>query len=144
MSLPRRAYPELAETFATALAELDPHAVTSSVSAVAHDKGKVVGADARREAGPRPSHGRLKAALVSQLRGAGFEPEVDATSGDVSLCNCPYEALAASHRDLTCGMNFAWAAGVLEGLTDPRLGADLAPEPGRCCVVFRESPSRAT
>jgi predicted ArsR family transcriptional regulator len=80
--------------------------------------------------------------LLGRLRSSGFEPEVDASSGDVSLGNCPYAALAASHRDLTCGMNFAWARGIMDGLDDPKLDVELAPAPGRCCVVLREGSTR--
>lgn len=58
--------------------------------------------------------------------------------------------MAAAHRDLTCGMNLAWAEGVLDGLRGggathgesvaggAKLQANLAPEPGFCCVVFSE------
>jgi predicted ArsR family transcriptional regulator len=73
---------------------------------------------------------------MSLLGGAGYEPAADPAAGTVRLRNCPYHALAASHRDLTCGMNLAWAEGMLDGLGDPRLTAELAPAPGFCCVVF--------
>ena len=33
-------------------------------------------------------------------------------------------------------MNIAWAEGVVDGLGSP-VHAELSPEPGRCCVVFR-------
>ena len=73
---------------------------------------------------------------------AGYEPEVDAGSGSVRLRNCPFHVLAARHRDLTCGMNLAWAEGVVGGLVDPKLTLELAPTPGYCCVVFNDDPSR--
>ena len=47
------------------------------------------------------------------------------------------DALVADHRDVTCGMNLAWAEGVIDGLRVPGVRAELAPEPGRCCVVLR-------
>ncbi len=59
----------------------------------------------------RGSFGRL----LDLLRGAGYEPEIE-PAGDVCLLNCPYDALVQEHRDLTCGMNLAWAEGVVEGL----------------------------
>lgn len=138
VSLPHRSYAVAAEVFASALSRLDGPAASSAVGQVARGAGEEVGIEARRGAGSPPSHARLKAALLDQLSGAGYEPEVDPASGEVSLRNCPYAALASSHRELTCGMNLAWAEGVMDGLVDPTLGAELAPMPGRCCVVFRE------
>ena len=52
--------------------------------------------------------------------------------------NCPYDALVQEHRDLTCGMNLAWAEGVVEGLGASDVAVELSPEPGRCCVVFHQ------
>ena len=72
------------------------------------------------------------------LQGAGYEPDVDATDGTVTLRNCPFDALVAGHRELTCGMNLAWAQGVVEGLGDPTATV-LAPRPGRCCVLVHDA-----
>ena len=95
-----------------------------------------IGSEARRRAGRRLGRTRARAALLEVLRGAGYEPDVDA-DGTVCLRNCPYDALVADHRDMTCGMNLAWAEGVIDGLRVPGVRAELAPEPGRCCVVLR-------
>ena len=64
--------------------------------------------DARRKAGSRPSARRLRTALLDLLGDAGYAPEVEWASRTVCLGNCPYHALAARHRTLTCGMNLAW------------------------------------
>jgi predicted ArsR family transcriptional regulator len=90
----------------------------------------------RGSAGRRRSDRQLETALVEHLRGAGYEPRVDSRGRVIRLGNCPYHAVAASHRELTCGMNLAWAEGVVAGLGDDRLEAELAPEPGQCCVKF--------
>ena len=37
---------------------------------------------------------------------------------------------------MTCGMNLAWAEGVVDGLGASDVAVELNPEPGRCCVVF--------
>ena len=79
----------------------------------------------------RGSFGRL----LDLLRGAGYEPEIE-PAGDVCLRNCPYDALVQEHRDVTCGMNLAWAEGVVEGLGASDVAVELNPEPGRCCVIF--------
>jgi predicted ArsR family transcriptional regulator len=77
--------------------------------------------------------------LLTALATAGYEPEVR-PDGAVLLRNCPYDALATDHRDLTCGMSAAWAEGLVEGLGAP-MTVQLAPEPGRCCVIFHPSPA---
>ena len=63
-------------------------------------------------------------------------------TGTIELGNCPYDALVGEHRDLVCGMNLAWAGGVLEGLGDDPGSARSDPAEGRCCVVF-DPPGRA-
>ena len=104
---------------------LEPRVNAARASGARHGAGGVDG-----------SVGPGAAALLEVLRGAGYEPDVDA-DGTVCLRNCPYDALVADHRDVTCGMNLAWAEGVIDGLRVPGVRAELAPEPGRCCVVLR-------
>ncbi len=70
------------------------------------------------------------------LAARGFEPYDDA-DGTIRLCNCPFDRIAAQHRQLVCGANLA----MLQGLTD-QVGGDksvravLDPQPGRCCVTL--------
>jgi len=141
VSLPPRRYDLAADLMATALDRLGVASGAEVAADVARERGGAAGADARRKAGARQGSRRALAGLLDLLRGAGYEPEVDAATGTVSLRNCPYHALAEGHRALTCGMNFAWAEGVLDGLGSP-VGVELAPEPGRCCVVFRPQADR--
>jgi predicted ArsR family transcriptional regulator len=115
-------------------------------SASARERGR---AEAERlaiapEAGVAPAAeagGTPPGSLVEALRGAGFEPE-PRPDGSILLRNCPYDALAVDHRDLTCGMSAAWAEGLVAGLEAP-MEVELAPAPGRCCVVFRPLPGDA-
>jgi predicted ArsR family transcriptional regulator len=74
--------------------------------------------------------------LVELLEDSGFEPAMAKDGATITLGNCPYRAVAESHRDLTCGMNLAWAEGVLETAGDTGLAPHLDIQPGRCCVVF--------
>lgn len=143
VSLPHRSYAAAAEVFASALSRLDGQSSIDAVAEVARAQGTEVGVEARQEAGAHPSHNHLKVALLDLLGAAGYEPEVDPDRGSVRLRNCPYRVLASSHRDLTCGMNHAWAEGVVGGLADPQLEVELAPTPGYCCVVFNEAPGPA-
>lgn len=148
VSFPPRDYERAAEVFADALSHQKDGQGLESVADIARSRGQEAAGEARRQAGPRPSHRRLEAALVGLLRESGYEPEVDQESGAVRLRNCPYHLLATTHRDLTCGMNLAWAQGIVDGLRDASLHATSAPAPGYCCVMFKrgssDNPSPAT
>jgi predicted ArsR family transcriptional regulator len=141
ISFPPRAYDSAAGILAEALERLDAESDGAAMVAVAdaaRGRGEAVGLEARRNAGPRPGRRRLHQALVELLRAGGYAPEVAAATGRIRLGSCPYDGLAADHRDLTCGMNVSWATGVLEGLGSARLAARLAPAAGSCCVAFED------
>lgn len=139
VSLPPRHYDLAADLLATALDRLGGVTAVDAVTTVARERGTAVGVSARRQEGARPGRRRLLTALLDVLRGAGYEPQIGTPNGTVCLRNCPFHALAADHRELTCGMNLAWAKGVVDGLGSP-VSVELAPEPGRCCVVFHSAP----
>ncbi len=143
IALPPRHYDLAADLMATALDRLSGVSGAAVAEEVARERGRGAGTSARREAGGRPSPRRLLPQLVDLLGGAGYEPAIDATTGTVSLRNCPYHALSTLHRELTCGMNLAWAEGVIDGLR-ANVRAELAAAPGRCCVVFRPGAGDAT
>lgn len=144
VSFPQRHYDVAAELLATALDRLDAPSSAEAVAAVAREQGAHAGLEARHAAGRRTGRGRLRTALLDLLRGSGYAPEVDPTSGAVSLRNCPYHTLAESHRTLTCGMNLAWADGVADALGNSGLRPELDPKPGYCCVVFEPVDRAAT
>lgn len=137
VSLPPRRYEAAAEILATAFERLGGGRAPGVVADVARDRGLAVGEDARRTAGPRPGRRRLRAALLDVLRRTGYEPDDESSPGSVCLRNCPFDALVSEHRDLTCGMNLAWAEGVVQALGNLGLRPELAPRPGFCCVEFR-------
>jgi predicted ArsR family transcriptional regulator len=137
VSIPDRRYGRVASIFATGLDGLAGRLGIDAVSGVARQRGAEAGLAVRRTAGPRPSRRLRLTALVDLLREAGYEPEVDRSTGAVTLRNCPYSAVVDGHRDLTCGMNLAWAEGVA-ATVDPGLRPELDPLPGQCCVVFRQ------
>ncbi|HSS36132.1 MAG TPA: transcriptional regulator [Patescibacteria group bacterium] len=143
VSLPQRDYRRAALLMAEALDELggsDP-APSRAVADVARARGKADGLEARRNAGPRASRRRLRSALVELLRHAGYAPEVATESGRIGLRSCPFDGLVTAHRDLTCGMNVAWAEGVVDGLGQAGLSARLDPADGFCCVAFDSAPA---
>jgi predicted ArsR family transcriptional regulator len=135
ISLPPRHYDLAADLLASAFGRMDGMSGAEALVTVARGRGTTLGAGARRKAGVRPGHRRLGTALMDVLRGAGYEPQIDTANGTVWLGNCPFDALATDHRDLTCGMNLAWAEGVVDGLGSP-VSVELAPEPSHCCVTF--------
>ncbi|MGZ6295371.1 MAG: helix-turn-helix transcriptional regulator [Candidatus Limnocylindrales bacterium] len=144
VSLPPRHYDLAAELMATALDRLGGGSGITAAAAVARERGTLAGVEARHKAGARPGRRRLLTSLLDVLRSVGYAPRVEPATRTLSLSNCPYDALAAGHRQLTCGMNLAWAGGVVEGLRDPKIEVELSPEPGRCCVVFHNIPVETT
>jgi predicted ArsR family transcriptional regulator len=145
VSYPPRHYDVLADLFAEGLTELErevgAETVGRALAAPARARGRAVGEAAAVTARDRDTgtaHERLVASLRTVLAGAGYEPTTDET-GALALCNCPYRAVAEEHRDLTCGTNFAWAQGVVDGLGDPALAAEFVPGTERCCVRFSEA-----
>jgi len=142
LSLPARRYAWAADVMATALGRLSDASGIETLATVARERGAVVGLGARRMLGRRRGRGRSLTGLVDVLRGAGYEPRLG-PDGSVCLRNCPYSALTADHRELTCGMNLAWAEGVVAGLGAEGVSTTLAPEAGRCCVIFDPKGQKA-
>jgi predicted ArsR family transcriptional regulator len=134
ITLPDRRYGVAASVMASALAGLHGSAGVRAVTSIARQRGVAVGSAARERAAAQPDAQDPLRDLVGVLREAGFEPDHDST-GSVCLRNCPYDALAVEHRDLTCGMNLAWTEGVVEGLGSSAT-ARLDPAADRCCVVI--------
>jgi len=145
VSLPARRYELPAEVFAEGLDRLagtvGTEAVAEAINEPARRHGRETGGLARRAAGPRAGRHRRRLALLRQLADDGFEPAVDARADTITLTNCPYRALSESHRALTCGMNLAWAEGLVEAAGTSDLVPQLDAQPGRCCVVFSPAPA---
>jgi predicted ArsR family transcriptional regulator len=134
LSLPARDYAALAELLARAV-EADPSgAAEAALQSAAATLGAEVGAEAARHAEPDGDPDQALTAVRRALDARGYEPYED-PDGTIRLRNCPFDRIAARHRDLVCGANHA----MLQALSD-RLGGDppvralLDPQPGRCCV----------
>lgn len=143
VTLPPRHYEVPSEVMATALDRLGGGPAIEAVMAVARERGVAAAVAARRAAGPRPGRGRLRAALVDTLRESGYEPLEEPGSGTVKLRNCPYDALADDHVALTCGMNYAWAEGLADGLPAVGLHPERVSRDGTCCVELRATSAAA-
>lgn len=127
VSVPPRSYRLLADLLAGA-ATTDPSGeVRAALLHAATEQGRAGASDG--------------ADLLASLREHGYEP-VETADGDVVLRNCPFHHIARRHPELVCGLNEALLRGCLAGCgTDPDR-AELAPEPGRCCVVIHPLGSR--
>jgi predicted ArsR family transcriptional regulator len=133
VSVPPRDY----EVPARLLAEVmsGPNPSPQAARERAHEAGLALGAEIR--AGERGrSRARLLAALRASLSERGFRPR-PAGPREIRLANCPFDSLSRSYTDLMCGMNHAMLRGVVEGLGEPGLRAELDSQPGMCCVAIR-------
>ena len=94
---------------------------------------------AARSAGEEIGHDAT-GTFVEALASRGYEPREEA-DGTVVLRNCPFHHLMPEHLELVCGMNFALLDAVVAGAA-AGYSAELAPQPGRCCVVLRRPGGR--
>jgi predicted ArsR family transcriptional regulator len=69
------------------------------------------------------------------LEQLGFEPAEQ--EDGVVLRNCPFRALAQRSPRVVCALNAAFIDGVLRGLGNDSVSAELVPEDGFCCVRIR-------
>ena len=143
VSLPERRYDLAGEVLASAIdrAIRDGLPVAETVREAAAAEGRSIAGTflkrARSQGGTSASEGApggdsalQRTADVLALH--GYEPR--SSAGEICLANCPFDRLATQHTALVCSMNLALIDGVIEGLDLPAVGAELAPEPGFCCV----------
>src|SRR5215216_3511480 len=137
LSLPARDYAALAELLAGAV-EADPSgAAQAALSRAAATLGAELGTQAATRTQPDGDPEQVLAAVRQALASRGYEPYED-VDGTIRLRNCPFDRIAAQHRQLVCGVNHA----MLQALTDqvdgdpPTVRAVLDPQPGRCCVTL--------
>jgi predicted ArsR family transcriptional regulator len=141
VSLPERHYDLAGEILVDSLAQVgaeqggDPPADVSR--RVARDRGWQLGADLREQRNlGRPGPERTMAAAEDLLDQFGYEPARD-DHGGLVLRNCPFHALVRRQPELVCALNAAFIDGMLRGLGNETVRADLRPEPGLCCVCVR-------
>jgi predicted ArsR family transcriptional regulator len=134
VSLPPRRYDLAGSVLAEAVSRAASGAVsvTQALAAVAREIGQRIGVEAHQE----PDEDSPRARLLGILGRYGYEPRDDGS--EVRLANCPFHRLAEDHRDLVCGMNRDLLSGVIDGVGGTgSFDAELAPEPGSCCVRLR-------
>jgi predicted ArsR family transcriptional regulator len=127
VSLPERRYERVAELFASALERLGDDPIPAPLADAAHELGERLG----RTPSPDAPAERLTAALTA----GGYEPVAD-DAGAIRLHNCPFRALAETHRELVCHTNLAIAEGVVSGSGATGVRPVLDLQPDGCCVAF--------
>ncbi len=130
VSLPERRYDLAGDVLATAIdrAVRDGTPVADAVRDAAAEEGRSMAA------GGAPSGDDLER-TADVLARHGYEPRT--SEREICLANCPFDRLAVEHTDLVCGMNLALIDGVIDALGARTANAELAPEPGFCCVKVR-------
>jgi predicted ArsR family transcriptional regulator len=140
VSLPERRYELAGEILVDSLARMgeEQGGPPADVSrGVAWDRGWHLGAGLREQRNlGRPGPERTMAAAEDLLDQLGYEPARDDRGGLV-LRNCPFHALVQRQPQLVCALNAAFVDGMLRGLGNETVHADLRPETGLCCVCVR-------
>lgn len=127
VSLPPRNYSLLARLLADAVAADGSGAVRSALVTAAEEEGRTAAAQGED--------------LLATLADGGYEPALT-DDGDIELRNCPFHRLSQRQTELVCGLNHALLRGVLAGRGEEPDRAELAPRPGRCCVVIHPAGDR--
>jgi predicted ArsR family transcriptional regulator len=135
LSLPQRRYDLIGEILVDALGDANGTGAPTARQS-AFERGQGIGtrrrqARRRRRSGTEQMTGEARALLEA----LGFEP-ADA-DGELVLRNCPFQALARRDPQLVCGINLAFIDGMLFGLGNRAVAAELARHEGFCCVRVR-------
>ena len=139
LSLPERRYELAAQLFLQAAESLPATTTRGALGDAARAWGRKLGAETRERASQTVTSDQLLKAAIDVLSQYGFDPRRD-ECGNLLLKNCPFQALAAEHRDLVCGMNVGLMEGLVAGLGLDGVRAKLEPQTGHCCVVLRVDP----
>ena len=121
VDLPPRSYDMAAEILATGVERAGR--ARASVMEAARERGRAMAAGGSR-------------GLLPMLEAEGYEPFVDEDDDVVRLRNCPFHALVAEHRELTCAMNHALLGGAAAAIATSGYRAVSDPREGLCCVAF--------
>ena len=128
VSIPARRYELVGGLLAAAVDEADRsgRGIREVLTEVADDTGRTLGA--------------TTGSLDATLEGCGYEPRDDG-AGALTLTNCPFRQLAATHTEVICQTNLALLGGVADGAGDDRSRVEFAPSTeGYCCVRILSRP----
>ncbi len=136
ISVPPRRYELAGRLMAEAItrSETTGVSVSAALQESAHATGQQLGEQVRRAVGRRPSRAKIEHAVCEVLEDNGYEPRVE--PGCITMANCPFHRLAQQYTDLLCGMNLGLIEGLVDGVAQPGLRAQLDPRSDRCCVTI--------
>jgi predicted ArsR family transcriptional regulator len=141
LSLPARDYAALAELLAGAVEADRSGAARTALNRAAASLGAQLGAEAATTTAADGDPDQVLAVIRKALAARGYEPYED-SDGSIRLRNCPFDRIAAHHRQLVCGANHAMLQALTDRLDDdPPVRAVLDPQPGRCCVALTRDSS---
>jgi predicted ArsR family transcriptional regulator len=136
LSLPARDYATLAELLAGAVEADASGAAQAALGRAAATLGAELGTEAANHTSPAGDPDQVLNAVRQALASRGYEPYEEA-EGTIRLRNCPFDRVAAHHRDLVCGANLAMLQSLTDHLGgDPPVRTELDRQPGRCCVAL--------
>src|SRR5262249_45699963 len=101
-----------------------------SLQDVATTVGERLGSEIRQQARTK---GARQEAVQRKLRQLGYEPLMQG-AGEVTLRNCIFSELSASHRELVCGMKAAFVGGLVSGAKLRSLRVERRMALPACCV----------
>jgi predicted ArsR family transcriptional regulator len=116
-SLPARDYAALAELLADAIEASGT--AQAALNRAASTLGAELAAEAANRTAPEGDPDQVLAALRQVLASRGYEPYQDA-DGIIRLRNCPFDRIAAGHRQLVCGANQAMLQALADHQSDDR------------------------
>jgi predicted ArsR family transcriptional regulator len=121
VSFPPRAYDLAGELLAAAIERADGsgEAVRDALDQVAQEAGRALGS----------AGGTLEQTLAD----VGYEPRSDG-GGGLTLVNCPFHRLAASHTDVICAANVCLIRGIASATGELERDVVFAPDAETCCV----------
>jgi predicted ArsR family transcriptional regulator len=137
VQIPQTRYALAASMMASALSAGGPRADgAESLTDVATTVGGGLGDEIRQQT---QTNSDRQEAVWRKLKQLGYEPEVE-KSGEWTLRNCIFSELSTSHRELVCGMNAAFVAGIVGGARLPSLQVERrrAAWPACCIRLTRE------
>jgi predicted ArsR family transcriptional regulator len=137
ISIPRRHHDLLADILLEAVrTEGEQEDARSATIRTARERGQRLGSGE----GARGRTGAERALTLAErtLERHGFEPARESPTC-LRLRTCPFQPLTARSPDLVCGINHAFAEGLLAGLKAPTVEAVLAPRCGECCIELRRA-----
>jgi predicted ArsR family transcriptional regulator len=130
VSLPHRRYDLAAEVLADAIERSLKGMAMDEAIAAAADAAAGLAVDTAPDRSRHRRKGELDRVAVA-LAPFGYEPKID---DHLTLANCPFDRLAADHRELVCGMNLAFVGSVADRLGCTGVRAEPDPADDGCCV----------